>query len=738
MDWWRDPQAPPLALVTGAEGAGRTSALAHFLQWARGAESDAAEDRPVAVFVFSLAFAPNSGHFFDAIHEWARANAGEDGANRSDSSDGAPMRRATAAQALAALARAPRGVLVFLDALELEQSREAGAEENARAAEIECVELADFLMDLAGGAAPGVRLLATAAALPAEFAEGAPLANRAREIRLEANAASGLTNSLSAMEDLDRAAPRALALARRAALFRLPVSPGMIAALFAEESEDAGEIERMFTRLCDPPGPLLRAGGGRFAIAGWARAPLLAGLEEGLARECHDRIRRALESVPGGRQPVDRERPSDPAALDLLEEIQRHALGAGNAREAFNVYWFRLGGLANLGARLGDFARANRACAALERAQVFAAAQTETESGFFDAARAAVEIERATALDALGHLEVARRRYERGVESFSRAGEWENAASCAARLAGALAQSARLIPAIRAARRAIAIAEEIQSLESLLTPRAFLGYLLALTGDYDGAAREFAEARNAQEELDGEAAPLYSQRGLWEAKARWLSGRSEEARELALENRRVCESLAPPDRLAMAGCDLLLAEIAAAAGELDLATRHLEAAERSTRALGVRDLSGAAAAARARILLAQARDSHSASLKNAPLTEARLALERALCLALRWEQGLRLLELLLLRAEMQALSGDSAEARVSARAALYGAEITPPQGAASGLSTPSLRFEPFDSRAPEDRRCIFFAAGPASLEFPALGRPDCGHAAFRAAAESYL
>ena len=60
---------------------------------------------------------------------------------------------------------------------------------------------------------------------------------------------------------------------------------------------------------------------------------------------------------------------SDPATLDLLEEIVHHTLQSGHVQEAWDIYRNRIGGYGNLGHRLGAYERGERICRAFSGGQ---------------------------------------------------------------------------------------------------------------------------------------------------------------------------------------------------------------------------------------------------------------------------------------------------------------------------------------------------------------------------------
>jgi hypothetical protein len=122
----------------------------------------------------------------------------------------------------------------------------------------------------------------------------------------------------------------------------------------------------------------------RYSIHPAVRDGFLSGLAADALRENHEAVRQGL-AVSLGDAPG--ENPSDPATLDLLEEIVHHTLQSGHVPEAWDIYWNRIGNYKNLGWRLGAYERGERICRAFaggisplslwERVRVRAAAGEE-------------------------------------------------------------------------------------------------------------------------------------------------------------------------------------------------------------------------------------------------------------------------------------------------------------------------------------------------------------------------
>ena len=96
------------------------------------------------------------------------------------------------------------------------------------------------------------------------------------------------------------------------------------------------------------------------------RDGFLSGISRDVAVAGHEAVRKGLEVSLGD---APGENPSDPATLDLLEEIVHHTLQSGHVREAWDIYWNRIGLFENLGWRLGAYERGERICRAFAGGQ---------------------------------------------------------------------------------------------------------------------------------------------------------------------------------------------------------------------------------------------------------------------------------------------------------------------------------------------------------------------------------
>lgn len=168
----------------------------------------------------------------------------------------------------------------------------------------------------------------------------------------------------------------ALALLERICLFRLGVEAETLANIFTGEKAVnvsgpalAGLSRAQLQKKLDwlvrmrivesqsttrNPQPAIR-----YSIHPAVRDGFLSGIGDAALRDNHEAVRRGLQVSLGD---VPGKKPSDPATLDLLEEIVHHTLQSGHVSEAWDIYWNRIGRFGNLGRRLGQPERGLRIC----------------------------------------------------------------------------------------------------------------------------------------------------------------------------------------------------------------------------------------------------------------------------------------------------------------------------------------------------------------------------------------
>ncbi len=159
------------------------------------------------------------------------------------------------------------------------------------------------------------------------------------------------------------------------------------------------------------------------------------------------------------------------------------------------------------------------------------------------------------------------------------AGDDRNRSNSLLNLSQLRVELGRLGAAEEAAREALACARRAEDRPAAAS-RDILTYLaraLGLLGRVGAALHGFAAADAIERRTHPEGASLYSTRGVWWAELLVRLGRTSEARSVTEANRAICRRNGWHDDVAR--CDILLGPLAARAGELPTARRHLDSAE---------------------------------------------------------------------------------------------------------------------------------------------------------------
>jgi len=560
--------------------------------------------------------------------------------------------------------------------------------------------------------------------------------------------------------------PAALALLERICLFRLGVTADVLASIFTgagdEKHRIAGPALASLTRSgldqtldrlvamklveSSRPDQAERRSGSRNSAANalperrsaWSGLPIafsihpavrdgfLDGLDADTRRHGHEAARTglttALEGLPGRRS-----NPSDPATLDLLEEIVHHTLQSGHVPEAWDIYWSRIGGYQNLGHRLGAYERGERICRAFadgaspeallrsETRQEFRQSpndQADAESlGDFrytmlpEATQATFINEWALYLKNLGRLAAAARCYELVVEMpFCKKSD-EQSSICNRNLSDAGLLFGRLTSCQATAAEALRLAELADDATQRYRSHAYRAHAHALRGKVPAALAGFRAALDWQHQADGENDPLWSLPGMRHTHLLARLGRRDEATRLTEANIAICDREfgagdADPD---IPKCNLILSALHLESGDLAKAESLRASAHDWAVARDAKEVLCWSALVQARIELARlALDDHAPTQTISrhttprrapgvrqgfiPATEAseppgsRLglagrdaahqAVESGLQIARDCGFGIYHIDLLLTRARLHLLSGDPASALADVRTAL--------------------------------------------------------------------
>lgn len=142
-------------------------------------------------------------------------------------------------------------------------------------------------------------------------------------------------------------------------LARVYLAPGREAAAGALAGRNRLELQGVLNRLVELRflRPERQGGGTLYGIHPALRQAVM--VKEGrevMAGAAREQLEADLDGIRG--RPTTR--PTDPAVLDLLEDLVGLCLEPGEREAAFGLYWRRLGRFGHLAGRLGDYARGER------------------------------------------------------------------------------------------------------------------------------------------------------------------------------------------------------------------------------------------------------------------------------------------------------------------------------------------------------------------------------------------
>lgn len=484
-----------------------------------------------------------------------------------------------------------------------------------------------------------------------------------------------------ALHDSD---PAALALLQRVCLFRLGVGATTLVSIFIGEGKgavagpelatlDAAGLEAKLALLTEMK-LLERDEDERYSVHPAVRDGFLETLDDDASRQGHEAAREGLEVSLGDRPGAN---PSDPAILDLLEEIVHHTLAAGHVEEAWGVYQNRIGGGRNLLWRLGAYERGERICRAFAGDR--APEEAPLPEGLAEADQAVLVNEWALYLTDLGRLDAAARFYGRVIEMAMRQKNWENASSGNQNLADVLLLAGRLTVASEAAGEAQRLAERVDEPWERYKSYVYRAHVRALRGETSGALADFSDALHWQHEHEKKPdSPLYSLAGVWHTLLLGRLGRNEEAMRLTEANDRVLAEVIDTDRhMCFPHIRFILADLAHQRRDLEDARQLLDAAGEWALARDAKEPLCWSALVRACLERSSARIAHrppagddAQGALSAPQGAARRAVEDGLRIARDCGFGIYHVDLLLLRARLALDEGDADGALADVEVAL--------------------------------------------------------------------
>jgi tetratricopeptide (TPR) repeat protein len=498
----------------------------------------------------------------------------------------------------------------------------------------------------------------------------------------------------------------ALALLQRICLFRLGVDAATLANIFTGEQavkvsgpalaglsgpqlqkkldwlvrmrivESQSQIKNQESKILYTIHPAVRDG-------------FLSGLADDALRENHEAVRQGL-AVSLGDAPG--ENPSDPATLDLLEEIVHHTLQSGHVLEAWDIYGNRIGNYENLGWRLGAYERGERICRAFAGGQTPEHVASSLQDSRLQVSERPpyVELPEATQADfiyewalylsELGRLAAAARCYENLVEIELRGEVSRNATVTVQNLSDAWLLSGRLTAGQATAAEALRLAELAGDSEYRYNSHAYGAHAHSLRGEVSSALADFRAAIYWEHEAEGDNYPLMSLHGIEHAHLLARLGRRDEATRWTRRNFEVWSTEYQADG---ARFRLILSDLHRDAGDLAEAETLLASAHDWAVARDAKIVLCWSALVQARIVLSFAREPTGSAGSGvdraiaAPalpvgsrLNEAATALRDGLKIARDCGFGLYHIDLLLQRARLHLLSGEPQAALDDLRTAL--------------------------------------------------------------------
>ncbi|MCP4583574.1 MAG: toll/interleukin-1 receptor domain-containing protein [candidate division Zixibacteria bacterium] len=474
----------------------------------------------------------------------------------------------------------------------------------------------------------------------------------------------------------------ALSLLERVCLFRLGIDVDTLASIFiGKDKEDISgkalarlsknNLQAKLDILVDMR--LLEANKTdskfKYTIHPAVRDGFLKGLDKDTAKSGHEAARKGLEASLG-KQPE--EYPSDPASLDLLEEIVYHTLEAGHAQEAFDVYWDRIGGYENLGTRLGAYERGERICRAFAGNQPPDSAPLP--KGLSENDQSIWINVWALYLSELGRIDAAAQCLKRNIKLRMSQERWKNSSISNFNLAGLLLRTGRLKDGLLKSEEALRLAELGTNAAERMHSSAYLGFAHALKGNIDDSQNDFRDCLHWQHKADGRIDnPLYSTRGILRALLLVNIGLIKDATEITSSNIDLLVKFGGDLHQDIPKCNLILADIARNKGSYKEARRFYGQAHEWAIARDAKELLCWAALAQAKIAYDEAKQKKNITKgKRAKLLEeAYSSIEEGLNIARDCGFGIFHIDLLLIRAAICLFEGKADEAEKVINIALF-------------------------------------------------------------------
>lgn len=403
------------------------------------------------------------------------------------------------------------------------------------------------------------------------------------------------------------------------------------------------------------------------------RDGFLSGITGDVAVAGHDAVQKSLEVTLGE---APKTNPSDPATLDLLEEIVHHAFFAGQAEEAFMTYIDRIGGFNNLGSRLGLFERGERIC------RTFASVCFPDCKPLYGASRLSLPDEVIRFLlnswgmyqGRLGRLDAAVRCFQHAAVGNVEAEHWSNASrsfqnicdarSLMGRLTGSAAEGSKTVFAAAAVAAALKYAEMADNDELRIFAVAVSGNVAILRGDVNSSLTALRDAIHLQHRISDTETPLWGVNALPFSRLFILLGRYSECFELTIANFQYSQLVLGTAETEVAhSCHLYLSDLKARQHCLELANELRATSKKWAEAHNAKDMICWSC-------LLEARELRHVEHSPAQDVGARNVIDSGLKIARDCGYGIYHIDLLLMRAHLHLVGGRVNEALDDIRVAL--------------------------------------------------------------------
>jgi len=507
--------------------------------------------------------------------------------------------------------------------------------------------------------------------------------------------------------------PAALALMQRVCLFRLGATEEVLGRFFTGSANDSVggphlaalsprdlratleflvEIHLLEGTGTDAQGALV------YTTHPAVREGFARSIDADTARQTHQAARHGLLATVTHRP--GEAYPTEPSALNLLEEVVFHAVEGGQTADAHRIYVDRLGGFAHIGWALADFERGVRICRTLLAESADSGA---TDLQLSKSERGSLRREWVLYLSGLGQIRQALFQLEHGQLAAGRAidrADHDPLAEIyllAGRPRPVLEPRLNVSPGLRA-------------------------HACVLIGEIQSALRHFREALPLTNW--NPSAALHRNRvgiGLPAIQHSLLLLRQgvydEVERDARFIRRNVATAVHHELHLYKPATDLILAELAVKRGEFDDAERWVRDAQEWALDRGARELLCWSWLVRAKSANARAeRGASSAELASEALGAAATGLQIALACGF----GIYFIDLVLEQAQAFLHSGADDAARHAIQMALYGLK---PVTGVNASSAPAN-----DETTPPAERGIFTTQGSSRSGILAATHPDCSYA----------